>query len=147
AQRTRKVTRHLGDLETVGEPIAHEVVGLWAHDLGLGRQPPGRGRVHDTGAITFERHPPRGVDSLGGFGDDALARVVVIQVLHCGRRYRPPPTRLLSSTPSAAAATLDSNIQPACAPARTNPARAAPVAASGSPTPWTACSMAVLKVV
>ena len=65
ADGAREVARHLGDLEGVGEPVAHEVVGLGAHHLGLVGQAPQRRRVEDPRPVTLERRP---LGALGGSG-------------------------------------------------------------------------------
>jgi len=73
AQGPREVPRHLGHLEAVGQPVAHEVVGLRPDHLGLGRQPAGGRGVHHPGAVALERRPLRGGHPLGRLGDVALA--------------------------------------------------------------------------
>ena len=59
AERVGQVAGDLGDLEAVGEPVAHEVVGLRAEHLGLRGQPAQRGGVHDPGPVALERRALR----------------------------------------------------------------------------------------
>ena len=55
AERVGEVAGDLGDLEAVGQPVAHEVVGLRPEHLGLGRQPAQRRGVHHPGPVALER--------------------------------------------------------------------------------------------
>ena len=72
AERVREVAGDLGDLEAVGEPVAHEVVGLRTEHLGLrGQSSQGR-RVHDPGPVALERGALRRVDPLGRLVDETL---------------------------------------------------------------------------
>ena len=91
AQRPRQVTRDLGHLEAVGQPVADEVVGLRADHLGLGGQPARRRRVHDPCAVALERRPLRGRHPLGRLGDVALAVGGGVQVARVGRVHRGRP--------------------------------------------------------
>ncbi len=87
AQRTGQVTRDLGHLEAVGEPVADEVIALWPHDLGLGRQPARGRRVHDAGTIALEGSALGGIDPFRRFGDEPLTVgvVVALQEMPSGR--------------------------------------------------------------
>ena len=67
AERLAELSPDLGDLEGVGEPVAHEVVAARSDDLGLERQSPQGCGVHDSGAVTLERRPAR---PLGGLLDE-----------------------------------------------------------------------------
>ena len=73
AEGARQVPGDLGDLEAVGQPVAHEVVGLRPDDLGLGGQPARRRRVHHPGAVALERRALGRGHPLGRLGDEALA--------------------------------------------------------------------------
>ena len=88
------VAGDLRHLEAVGQPVAGEVVALRPDHLGLGREPAGRGRVHDPGAVPLEGGPLRGVHPLGRLVDDALTcrGVVQVQGVHRAGHYPAPPT-------------------------------------------------------
>ena len=81
AEGARQVAGDLGDLETVGEPVADEVVALRTDHLGLGREPAERRRVDDAGAVALERLALRCVDPLRRLGDDPLAVGVAVPLL------------------------------------------------------------------
>ncbi len=53
--RAGEVAGHLGHLEGVRQPVAHEVVGLRPDHLGLGGEPAQCRGVHDPGPVALER--------------------------------------------------------------------------------------------
>ena len=79
-ERPGQVAGDLGHLEAVGEPVADEVVHLRPVHLGLGGQPPRRGRVHDAGPVALVRRPLGRLDPLGRLLDEPLAVVLVVQL-------------------------------------------------------------------
>ena len=79
-ERPGQVAGDLGDLEAVGEPVADEVVHLRPVHLGLGGQPPRRGRVDDAGPVALVRRALGRLDPLGRLLDEPLAVVVVVQL-------------------------------------------------------------------
>ena len=81
AQRVGEVAGDLGDLEAVGEPVAHEVVGLGTEHLGLRGQPSERDRVDDARPVALERGAHGGVHPLGRLLDETLARRVVVELV------------------------------------------------------------------
>ena len=80
-ERVREVAGDLRDLEAVGEPVAHEVVGLRTEHLGLRGQPSQRCGVHHPGPVALERGALRRVDPLGRLVDEALAGGLVVQLV------------------------------------------------------------------
>ena len=90
AERPGQVAGDLGHLETVGEPVADEVVGLGADDLGLGGQPSRGRRMHDAGPVTLERGADRRLHPLGrllhqprtGGGVIEALRVIAVDDVH-----------------------------------------------------------------
>ena len=97
AERRAELAADLGDLEAVGEPVAHEVVARGLHDLGLGRQPAQAGGVHQAGAVAGE---VVAVGALVGgvLGDPALA--VGLGVRHALTLGGPPPPPLPPAAPT-----------------------------------------------
>ena len=81
AERVRQVAGHLGHLEAVGQPVAHEVVGLRAEHLRLGGEPAQRRGVHHPRPVTLERRALRRRHPLGRLVDQPLARGVVVQLV------------------------------------------------------------------
>ena len=74
-ERPGQVAGDLGDLEAVGEPVADEVVHLRPVHLGLGGQPPRRGRVDDAGPVALVRRALGRLHPLGRLLDEPLAVV------------------------------------------------------------------------
>jgi hypothetical protein len=79
AERLAELTGHLGDLEGVGQPVAHEVVEAWSHDLRLRREATQRRGVHDAPPVALERCPSR---PFGWLVDEPLARLVAVRTAH-----------------------------------------------------------------
>jgi hypothetical protein len=88
AQGPAEVACDLRDLEGVGQPVAHEVVGLRPDDLRLGREPAQRRRVHEPGPVALERRAIVRRRALGRLDHPAGAGVLV--VLRC-RPHRERP--------------------------------------------------------
>ena len=85
AQGRTELAADLGDLERVGEPVAHEVVAGGLDDLGLGRQPAQARGVEQAGPVAGE---VVAVGTLVGgvLGDPALA--VALGVRHAAHPRR-----------------------------------------------------------
>ncbi len=65
AERAGQLATDLRDLETVGQPVPHEIVTAGRGHLRLRSQPAQRGTVQHPSTIARERGAPRPLDRLG----------------------------------------------------------------------------------